>query len=177
MIKNETSLGRQIVQQWFKNCFQTCIPGFYFLDLYNFVTSLGEISPLWHDVKKLWPFWKGFFSIWRKFQITLVNFICYYANFQSCKRPKIKQAIYESGHTAVFNRIKKQKNADDWIRTLYLITLTTTLLHFFYNRCSANRLSWYFVKVHAKIDSEKIFQATHHTLRCHPRKFPQRLST
>ena len=28
------------------------------------VTRLCEISPLWHTIRELWPFWKRSFSIW-----------------------------------------------------------------------------------------------------------------
>ena len=30
------------------------------------VTRFGEISPLLHTVKNIWPFWKGSFNIWQK---------------------------------------------------------------------------------------------------------------
>ena len=41
------------------------------------VTRFGEISPLRHNVKKLWPCWKGSFSVFRIFELTLANFICF----------------------------------------------------------------------------------------------------
>ena len=56
------------------------------------VTRFGEIS-------SLWPFWKGSFSIWQNFELTLFNFKCYRANCHSWKWPKIEQTIYPSGHT------------------------------------------------------------------------------
>ena len=37
------------------------------------VTRFGEISPLWHNVKTLWPFWKCSFSIWPNFELNLAN--------------------------------------------------------------------------------------------------------
>ena len=39
------------------------------------VTRYGEISPLWHDVTYLWPFWKGSVSIWQNVELANVNFI------------------------------------------------------------------------------------------------------
>ena len=40
------------------------------------VIRLGEISPLWHTVKELWPFWKHSFSIWHYLELILANFKC-----------------------------------------------------------------------------------------------------
>ena len=65
----------------------------------NSVTRFGEVSPLWHDFRKLWSFWKGSFGIWQNFELTLVNFICCWAKFHCCKWPKIEQTIYPPGHT------------------------------------------------------------------------------
>ena len=61
------------------------------------VTRFGKIPPLWHYVKKTLA--KGSFSIWKHFQIFLVNAICYLANLPCCKWLRIEQAIYPSGHT------------------------------------------------------------------------------
>ena len=55
------------------------------------VTRFGEISPLWHNVKKLWPFWKSSFCIWKDLELTLANFICFGAIFQFCKCTNIKK--------------------------------------------------------------------------------------
>ena len=41
------------------------------------VTRFGEFSPLYHSIKKLWPFWKGSISICQSFEPTLANFIRY----------------------------------------------------------------------------------------------------
>ena len=44
------------------------------------VTRFGEVSPLYHNIKILWPFWKGSISICQSFELTLANFLCYRAN-------------------------------------------------------------------------------------------------
>ena len=49
------------------------------------VTRFGEILALCHNVKKLWSFWKSSFSIWKHFEPSLANFICFWAIFQCCK--------------------------------------------------------------------------------------------
>ena len=42
----------------------------------------------------------GSFNIWQNIHITLVNFVCYWANFQRSKLPKIELTLYPSDHTA-----------------------------------------------------------------------------
>ena len=89
----------------------SCSKGRGFADFENVrisVTRFGEISPLCHTVKKLWPFWKGSFSIRPNFEIILANFICHWAMFHRCKWSKTKQIVELSGHTG--------ENVDFWMR-------------------------------------------------------------
>ena len=39
----------------------------------NSVTRFGKISPVLHNIKKLWPFWKGSNSICQSFELTWAN--------------------------------------------------------------------------------------------------------
>ena len=63
------------------------------------VTRFGEISPLWHNVKKLWPFWKSSFCIWKDLELTLANFICFGAFFSFVNAQILKKIIEQSGRT------------------------------------------------------------------------------
>ena len=67
--------------------------GTYFTSLSVSVTRLGIISPLWHTVKRLWPFWKHPFCIWHNFVLNLANFTCYRANFHCYKWQNIEQTF------------------------------------------------------------------------------------
>ena len=53
----------------------------------------------------------GFISIWQMFELTLANFIWYWANSHCLKWPDIKHIIKPSGHTAKCN---KWSNAEKW---------------------------------------------------------------
>ena len=46
------------------------------------VTRFGEIPPLWQIFKNLWQYILGLFGFVQKFQLTLVQFVCYWAHFQ-----------------------------------------------------------------------------------------------
>ena len=39
------------------------------------VARFGDILPLWHTVKNLWPFWNGSFSIWQNFKMEIFIFV------------------------------------------------------------------------------------------------------
>ena len=54
------------------------------------VIRFGKILPLRHNIEKLWPVWKGLFSIWINVELILATFICYWANFHCSKLPNIK---------------------------------------------------------------------------------------
>ena len=66
----------------------------------NSVTRFGEISPLWHNIKKHLSFWKSSFSIWKHFELTFGNFKWFWPIFQFCKYQNIKQILQQSGHTS-----------------------------------------------------------------------------
>ena len=56
-------------------------------------TSLGQCY-------KTLVFWKGPFTIWQFIELTLANFIWFWANVQCCKWPNIEPINSPSGHTA-----------------------------------------------------------------------------
>ena len=45
------------------------------------VTGFGEISPFWQTFKIIWQYFEGLFSIWRNFERSLANLVCFWANF------------------------------------------------------------------------------------------------
>ena len=57
------------------------------------VTRFGEISPLWHNVRKLGPLWMGWVGIRQNFELTLANFTFYGAKSHRWKWPNIIQTI------------------------------------------------------------------------------------
>ena len=60
------------------------------LALTDSVTRFGEILPLNHNNKNLWPFSKDSNRIWQSFELTLANIICYWANSHCWKWQNIK---------------------------------------------------------------------------------------
>ena len=72
------------------------------------VTRFGDISPLWHDVKNLWPFWNSLFGIWQNFELTLTsNLIWQWAIFNvENGLGNILQVIQQSCYTDCKRRIQ-----------------------------------------------------------------------
>ena len=68
------------------------------------VTRFGEISDLYHNVKTIWPFWKGSISICQSYELTLAKFKCYWANSHCWKWQNIKNnlAIWSHYHWLVY---------------------------------------------------------------------------
>ena len=64
------------------------------------VTRFAEIQPLWQVVKNLWQYILGLFGFGQSFQLTLAQFVCYWAHFHCRKWPNIVNTIRSSGHTA-----------------------------------------------------------------------------
>ena len=84
----------------------------YRLDLYSLhllplkssmdsVTRFGEIPPLWQIIKNLWPHIQGLFGFGQSFQLTLSQFVCFWANFNCCKWQNIENTIWSSGQTGL----------------------------------------------------------------------------
>ena len=45
------------------------------------MTRFGEIPPLWQIIKNLWQFIYGLFGFGQSFQLTLAQFVSYWAHF------------------------------------------------------------------------------------------------
>ena len=54
------------------------------------VTRFGEFSPLWQNPLSLWQYFEGIISNWQKYKTDLVNFVCFWANFQCYKWTNIE---------------------------------------------------------------------------------------
>ena len=67
----------------------------------NSVTRFGEISPLGRIFTVLDDFLRGVFTFWQNFGTTLVNFVCHWENFHSCKRPNVENNIAIWSHWLV----------------------------------------------------------------------------
>ena len=65
------------------------------------MTRFGEISPLWQNLKSLWQFFEGKFSIWQHLWPILANFVCSWANFNWWKWSNIEKILQTSGHTVI----------------------------------------------------------------------------
>ena len=55
------------------------------------MTRLGEISPLWQNLKVFEQLKKALFTIWQNFEPTLSNILCFWANLHSYKWPNIEK--------------------------------------------------------------------------------------
>ena len=53
------------------------------------VTRFSKISLFWQNLEGFLHLAKGLFSIRQKFEPTLANILCYGANFNGCKLPKV----------------------------------------------------------------------------------------
>ena len=45
------------------------------------MTRIGEILPLWQNIKSFWQYFDSLFSIWHTFEPTLINLVCFGQNF------------------------------------------------------------------------------------------------
>ena len=63
------------------------------------VTRFGDISPFWQKCKQMWQRFEGLFSSWDKFESTLANFVCFWANVYCCELPYDEKINLTSGHT------------------------------------------------------------------------------
>ena len=52
----------------------------YIICIENSVTRFGDIPPLWQKLKNIWQYIKGLFGFGQSFQLTLAQFLCFWAN-------------------------------------------------------------------------------------------------
>ena len=63
------------------------------------VTRFGKNPPLWQIFKNIWHYISGLFGFGQSFELTLAQFVCFWANFHCCKWTNIENIILSSGHT------------------------------------------------------------------------------
>ena len=80
------------------------------------MTRFGKIPPLLPIFKNIWQYIWGLFGFGQSFQLTLVQFVCFWANFHCWKWPNIENTIWSSGHTGMALVIY-QRNLDSSFRT------------------------------------------------------------
>ena len=71
------------------------------------MTRVGKISPLWQNVKSLWPFLKGSFTSRKNFEPTLAIFMALGKLLETV--PNIEKLIQPSGHTDGIIRVTDTK--------------------------------------------------------------------
>ena len=64
--------------------------------------QIWRSSPLWRNFINLWPFIKGWDSIWQHLEPHLANYLCFWANTNCCKWPNIELVITSSDHSASY---------------------------------------------------------------------------
>ena len=87
-----------------------------------------QILTICQNYKSCFQFWKGLFSIWKKFERTLANLKWFWANFHRSKWPNIEEINRPSGHTTTHTPSPIRLNAIvcvggwGWGKALYPIS-------------------------------------------------------